>query len=53
LKDTKVKLEASVSGQLVEELKEQGSQVTMVFAACKQRYEELCHRAQKVKKEAE
>lgn len=53
LKETKVKLEEPVSVQLVEELKEQGNQVTVVITTCKQRYEELRQRAQKVKQEAE
>jgi len=48
---TEVKLEEPLSGQLVEDMKEQGNQVTLAVAVCKEKYEKLLKRAQKVKQQ--
>jgi len=45
LSATKVKLEQPVSGQLVEEVKEQNSQVTVTIAECKEKFKQLRQRS--------
>jgi len=45
LSATKVKLEQPVSGQLVEEVKEKNSQVTVTIAECKEKFQQLRQRA--------
>lgn len=41
LETTKVKLEEPVSGQLVEDMKARGSEVTVTIADCKVKYDKL------------
>lgn len=43
LEEMKVKIEELVSGQLVEEVKEQNAQVQLAITECTKRYGELCN----------
>ena len=45
LQTIEVKVEEPLSGKFVEDMKEQGNQVTLDVVACKENYEKLLKRA--------